>query len=525
MSRLRIGVWLAVGVVIAACRGREGDVMANEGDKTTGAATAEPRKVVIDSPIAGSWYSANADALRREVAGYIDHAVPPPEARDAGGIVGLVVPHAGYRYSGAIAGFGYRMLQGMDVRRVVVLGPSHQVRFGGLGLTEATHWRTPLGEYPIDTDAVKKLAGATPFLFREDAFRREHSVDIQVPFLQVVAPRAKLVPIIVGGCDATRLRDAGRAIRELAAEPGTIVVASSDFTHYGENYGYVPFRTDVEANLAKLADAAFGAIASMDPDTLAAKLDETDDTVCGQAPIRVLMTAVPARARAVRLAYDTSGRVTGDFANSVTYQSIAFGIPANYAFRNSEVLSVDEQRFLLALARETIKRHLAGKPLPDPEKEGQKIPDKLKQDFGVFVTLKKHGDLRGCIGSILPVEPLWEGVVRNAVNAATHDPRFPPMTLPEEREVELEVSVLTPPREVPGYDDIVLGRDGILLSKGGMRSVFLPQVAPEQGWDLQTTLEYLSRKAGLGGSAWRSGTRFQTFQAHVFGETEYQPGK
>ena len=236
-------------------------------------------------------------------------------------------------------------------------------------------------------------------------------------------------------------------------------------------------------------------------------------------PISILMVAVPQRADVVPLKFDTSGRMTKDFENSVSYFSVAFRLGPNRAvFRGIHFLDEPAQKYLLALARDTIRRHLAGKPLPAPPES--EVPEPVRPKYGVFVTLKKHGDLRGCIGSILPEEPLYKGVIRNAVNASTEDGRFSPMTLAEEPLVDIEISVLTPPREVPGAEDVALGRDGLILGKGRNRAVFLPQVAPEQGWDLDTMLAHLSLKAGLSSTAWKSGATFHTFQAQVFGERE-----
>lgn len=478
----------------------------------------ETRKV-IQSPVAGSWYSGDPETLRREIRDLLDRADLSDLAGYRGPVLGLISPHAGYRYSGGVAAHGYRLLEGRTVRRVVVMGPSHHVPFRGLAIPDATHWSTPLGEVPLDREALARFRQARGlFAVREDAFLREHSVDMQIPFLQVVAPGATLVPIVVGRVGPAEAREAAAVIREIVDE-GTVVVASSDFTHYGPNYGYVPFRDQVPDRLGELALAAAKPLARMDLDGFQAHLQSTGDTICGAGPILVLLATLPARTRVVPLRFDTSGRMTRDFTNSVSYFSIAF-IPETgpVAFENMDLLDEATQGWLLALARETLRRHLAGKPLPDPVREGQEVPSKARETYGVFVTLKKHGDLRGCIGSIVGTDPLYQGVIRNTVNAASHDPRFTPMTSAEEPEVDIEVSVLTPLKEVPSFQDIRLGRDGIVIEKGGRRAVFLPQVAPEQGWDLPATLTHLSMKAGLSPDAWKSGARFQTFQAHVFHE-------
>ncbi|MBP7127082.1 AmmeMemoRadiSam system protein B [Myxococcota bacterium] len=498
----------------AGCKGREGTMRGN----TDPGATPETRKD-IRSPVAGSWYPGDPETLRRDIRRMLDSADVSSLSGYRGPVLGLISPHAGYRYSGGVAAHGYRLLEGRDVRRVVVLGPSHQVPFRGLAIPDATHWITPLGEVPLDREALARLrqAGGV-FATREDAFLREHSVDMQIPFLQVVAPGATLVPVVVGQVGPAEAREAAAALRGIV-DDHTVIVASSDFTHYGPNYGYLPFRDRVPERLEDLAMQAAKALGRLDLEGFQAHLRSTGDTICGAGPILVMLATLPAGSEAVSLRFDTSGRMTGDFANSVSYFSIAF-LPARgpVSFEGVDLIDGPTRSWLLDLARETLRRHLAGRPLPDPVREGREVPPKARETYGVFVTLKKHGDLRGCIGSIVGTEPLYQGVLRNAVNAASHDPRFAPMTAAEEPEVEIEISVLTPLKEVPSFQDIRVGRDGVLIEKGGRRAVFLPQVAPEQGWDLATMLTHLSMKAGLAPDAWKSGARFQTFQAHVFHE-------
>ncbi|MBM4387676.1 MAG: AmmeMemoRadiSam system protein A, partial [Deltaproteobacteria bacterium] len=303
--------------------------------------------------------------------------------------------------------------------------------------------------------------------------------------------------------------------------PDTLIVASSDFTHYGPNYGYVPFKTDAEKNLKKLADDAFKSIASLNPKKFESHLDGTDDTICGEKPIRVLMNILPPDSEAKLLKFDTSGKITGDFTNSVSYESIAFFTKNDtLAYHGIRVIDREDEETLLKLARLTLKYHLQKKAVPDPVKEGLSLSGAVKESYGVFVTLRKNGSLRGCIGSIMPVEPLFEGVIRNAVNAASHDPRFEPVKPEEEKDIHIEISVLSKPEKVGGIKDIVIGRDGIIISKGGRRAVFLPQVPVEENWDVDTTLSYLSMKAGLPSNAYKEGMEFETFRAQVFEENK-----
>jgi len=181
-------------------------------------------------------------------------------------------------------------------------------------------------------------------------------------------------------------------------------------------------------------------------------------------------------------------------------------------------LSEADKRQLLALARKTIVYYLSHGKAPSPSDLGIQVSEAMKVQRAAFVTLKKRGDLRGCIGDVLPRQPLFKSVIGNAVNAAVNDPRFNPVTASECNDLTIEISALTVPRPVASADQIHLGTDGIILRKAGRSALFLPQVAPEQGWDIQQTLTQLSRKVGLPADAWKEGASIQVFQAEVFGE-------
>lgn len=181
-------------------------------------------------------------------------------------------------------------------------------------------------------------------------------------------------------------------------------------------------------------------------------------------------------------------------------------------------LTVQDQKILLKIARDTIKFTLHNRKAPRQSDIAENLTEPLKAERAAFVTLTIGGMLRGCIGDIFPCDPLYLSVMRNAVNAAFKDPRFPQLSPAELEKLEIEISALTPPKQVPDYSDIRIGTDGIVLSKGRAKAVFLPQVAPEQGWNLQQTLTHLARKAGLGPDDWKQGARFEVFQAEVFNE-------
>jgi AmmeMemoRadiSam system protein B/AmmeMemoRadiSam system protein A len=474
---------------------------------------------VFVSPLAGRWYEADKDRLSAMIERYLANVQGEPPAH----VQALVLPHAGYLYSGQTAAYGVKQLVGRRFSRVIVMGPSHRVPMENMASVPAiTHYVTPLGEIPVDVAFVAALKEYPVFRSVSMADEHEHSVQIELPLLQHVLGPFLLAPIVVGQLDRETVSQMAKILLSLI-DPDTLVVASSDFTHYGPNYGYVPFGEPVAENLERLDMKAFENIQKKDAAGLANYIEETGTTICGQHPIEILLTMLPAESQVHLIHYDTSGRVTGDFTNSVSYLSIAFtgswskGEPATKP-AGSPPLSEEDKKKLLELARGTLCFFIEHRRVPQPEELGIEVTPAMKVIAGGFVTLTKGGELRGCIGEIEPRRPLYRVVMGHAVDAAFNDYRFSPVDLSEVPELHFEISALTPPQPVASYQDIVIGKHGIVLEKEGRSAPFLPQVAPRQGWDLQETLTHLSMKAGLPPDAWREGASLTVFEAVVFGE-------
>lgn len=473
---------------------------------------------VLNSAFAGSWYPADPAQLRTDIQGYLDGAkeslLPDVHA--------LILPHAGYRYSGAVAGHGIKQVVGRHFDRVIVMGPSHRVALDNIAcLPDATAFRTPLGEIPLDRDCIDRLLACDAFRVVPRVHEGEHSVQMELPLLQTALKDFRLVPIIVGQLDAATTRQVADAL--LAhVDDRTLVVVSSDFTHFGPNYGYQPFTADIAKNLKDLDMGAYQTIAAKDSAAFRSYCDRTGDTICGRNPIGVLLDMLPAADQVHLLRYDTSGNVVNDFENSVSYLAIAFTGHWKAPAASPDLgLSAADRQTLLRLARETLRFYYThGRAPASPSDLGIAISAPMQAERGAFVTLTEQGRLRGCIGDILPRRPLYQAVMGNALNAALRDPRFQPVDSAEMPGLHLEISVLTPPRPVESYKDIVVGRDGVVLSKNGRSAVYLPQVAPEQGWGIEETLHHLSMKAGLPPEAWRQGATFRVFQADVFDEAD-----
>ncbi len=479
---------------------------------------------VLDSPVAGYWYAGQEGALRRE----IEELRKDCSAERLKSVCAAVVPHAGYRYSGAVAAGVYQRIDARRYSRVLVLGPSHYCALRNqISIPDATHYRTPLGLLNADTAFIDRLR-RLPFIVCEpQAHLREHSDQIQLPLLQVCLERSlPVVCMVCGQFDARAIPVCAAQLRELL-DDRTLLVVSSDFTHYGESYGFVPFDSDVQRNIAILDRGIFEMFMRKDVEGFLKKLGETGATVCGRDPLALLLAMLPEDGEVRQTAYETSGRLLHDDKNSVSYiGAIVTGtwsapLRAAPPLADDQPLSAEAGGTLLGLARAVIEKALqsgernAGFLAEMPHGRDAEMTARR----GGFVTLKRNGSLRGCIGEIFPAREIWKVVRENACNAAFADPRFAPLTPGELESLTVEVSVLSRPRPVADWRAIEPGRHGVVLSRQGLNAVFLPQVAPEQGWGLEEMLSHLAVKAGLPPDGWRAAdAAFLIFEAQVFAE-------
>ena len=471
-----------------------------------------PYERVRQAAVAGSWYPGDPAELAELVDGLLDATGAAdcddlPEA--------LISPHAGYRFSGPVAGHAYGQVRGCHVRRVWVLAPSHKLSLRGAMVYPVDAFRTPLGDLPVDTAASARLAERPGFAWLRGGDRKEHSLEMQLPLLQRALGSFELVPILLGRVDAEEARRVADAIRPELGE-GDLVVVSTDFTHHGPNFGYAPFEEELPRRIHELDHGAWAHLATPDVDGLHDYLEATGATVCGRNPLKVLAALVQPDARGAELAYDTSGAITGDWRNSVSYLAGRIDGPAwsgaGPAWGGARFVSEEAAEALHALAWEALLHHYEqGGRL---EVDEAALPEGAGRTLGAFVTLNKDGRLRGCIGEIEPQRPAWEAVAARAVDAATGDPRFPRVRPDELDELELEVSLLGPSWEVSGASALVVGRHGVVLGTWPRTATFLPQVGPEQGWDRGQLLQHLARKAGLAPSA-IDASRLAVYEAQV----------
>jgi len=482
-------------------------------------APAKTADIVFRSELADrGWYPADANSLRKQIEDFYAKAdIKPIED-----VIALILPHAGYRFSGQTAACGVKAA-GKTYKRIVIIGPSHYLDMEEiLSVPRVTHYETPLGQIPLDVEFINELLKFPMFQNVPQAHKYEHSVQIELPLLQYRSKDFKLVPIVAGRCSPETIDKVSDIFKGLA-DPETLVIASSDFTHYGPNYGYVPFKEDISEQLKKLDMGAYDCIAKLDSRAFLEYKSGTGATICGYVPIAILLSMLDKSSKAELVKYATSGELMGDFSNSVSYLCVAFTgrwaeHPAVGSKANCPSLTDEDKKQLLALARKTIVYGLKNLRVPQESELDVPVSEAMKSPRAAFVTLEKNHQLRGCIGDIFPQRPLYKSIMRNAINAAFGDRRFSPVNDTEVNDITIEISALTVPEPVNSYEEIRIGIDGVVLNKDDHSAVFLPQVAPEQGWDVNQMLTHLSVKAGLPSDAWKEGASFLVFQADVFGE-------
>jgi len=508
------------------------------GCSASGAETEKVRKPAR----AGSWYPGSPSQLGSTVSGYLTRARSSLGAERLARIarpVGLVAPHAGYTYSGPTAGYAFCTLQGKTYRTVFVLGPAHRAMFRGISIPAFTHYETPSGKVEVDRSLCDKLLAKPPFTTHSPAHTAEHSVEIELPFLQqVLGKDFKFVPMVVGELNERGYEQAGQALKAVM-DDRTLIVASSDFTHYGLAFGYIPFTQDVKENLRKLDEGAIQRILAKDWRGFLAYKQKTRATICGAGPIAILLACLQERSdvKGEKLFYTTSGAATGNYESSVSYASIVFyrseqpastpekqektPAPLPKPTSSTSELTGEEQKALLRIARDALQLYLKQRKLLNPRQAGYEITSALERRAGVFVTLKRDGQLRGCIGYIIGMKPLCQAVVDNAINAATRDPRFREVTAQELPELVIEISVMSPLQKIDDPERVEVGKHGLYIIQGRNRGILLPQVATDQGWNRTQFLEGVCRKAGLPRDAWRKGAQLSIFSAQVFSEEEH----
>ncbi len=454
--------------------------------------------------VAGLFYPGEPAELVKTIAGLYAQV---EKVSLSGRPLALVVPHAGYLYSGRTAAAAYKLLAGEQFETVVIVSPSHTVFFKGSSVYAGDGYETPLGVVEIDKERSQRIAGINPSVYfskmghASGSTRGEHALEVQLPFLQVVLGSFKLVAIVMGDQEEESVRSLGEVLNSALKDSDTLMIASTDLSHFHS-----------EKVARRLDTSIREAVEQFDPDLLLERLATGKGEACGGGPMAAVMMAARrlGASESKLLHYATSGETTGDFSEVVGYLSAAVVAQKTTVARRppamgatsagsgpDEPVSEENRQRLFEIARQAISARLSGDPYVPPHEPG------LAQKRGAFVTLKIDGNLRGCIGQIRGKQPLYQTIAEMAVAAAFEDPRFPPVSKEEFDRLEYELSILSPLERVHDFSEIKVGRDGLMIKLDFHSGLLLPQVAAEYGWDVTEFLEQTCLKAGLSKNSYK----------------------
>jgi len=489
---------------------------------TSGSCHSETPKV-RSAGVAGGFYPADPKELTQMIDGLLARDTV---AQVPGPLVALICPHAGYIFTGPVAAACFAQLKVRKYMRVVVIAPSHYANFPFNSIYDGEAYATPLGNVPVDKDFRAKLAKLSSDVkisdrgHKQEGENPEHALEVQLPWLQRTLGDFKLVPIIMGDQNYGLERALGRALAKALladtaeARAQTLILVSSDLSHY-HPYDY--------AN--NVDHQTLQAVEEWDYLSLSrnfAMWERGTPTweACGGGPIVAGMIAAEGlgATHAQILKYANSGDATGDKTRVVGYGAVAItrGTTAEARKTAEFTLTSREKDALMKIARTSVETAVHDRKMYLVGSTG--FP-RLEEARGAFVTLKEHGELRGCIGYITPMKSLAETVRDVAAYAALEDTRFSPVTTKELPLIEYEVSVMSPLRRVMDIKEIKVGKHGLIMKQGDIEGILLPQVPVEEHWDRDTFIEETCLKAGLPRQAWKDdNTDIFMFTALVFGE-------
>lgn len=418
--------------------------------------------MIREPAVAGQFYPESRNQLTSMIKSLVDNKAAKED------VIGLIAPHAGYVYSGAVTGATTSRIKFKDT--FVIIGPNHTGAGKPLSIMTEGVWVTPLGEIEIDSVLAKKILSTSRYLQEDfDAHQYEHSIEVQLPFLQYFKSDIKIVPIILSYAGGDFYKEVGKSIARAIKETGrqAVILASSDMTHY-----------EPQDSAREKDNKAIEAILALDEDELLRRIKGLDITMCGYAPAVALISAAKELGTrgAELVKYQTSGDATGDYSSVVGYAGIIFSAMSPLA----------------RLAKDTVETYIReGKAFKPKD-----LTPEMKDKAGVFVTIHKHGDLRGCIGTFEPVTgSVAQEIVRNGISSATDDPRFHPVTPGELQDLDYSVDVLSPPEPVESAGQLDPKKYGVIVAAGWRRGLLLPDL---EGVDTaEQQIDISRQKAGI----------------------------
>jgi AmmeMemoRadiSam system protein B/AmmeMemoRadiSam system protein A len=486
---------------------------------TSGYLRAQDAETLVNRApaVAGSFYPASRATLQANLQELFSRAAP---MQFSGQVQSLIVPHAGYPYSGVVAASAYKSIpKDAKYRNIFIIASSHREQFNGSSVYNAGNYITPLGEVTVNRELGSTLIDRNKDIsFFSRAHDREHSIEVQLPFLQYYfEDLPPIVPIVMGRSSVATARDLAAALHPYF-NPENLFIISSDFSHY-------PSYEDA-TRVDRLTAEAIG---TKDPQKFYNTLRKINNepvnnlvtSTCGWSSILTMLYLADSREEMeiTPILYRNSGDSReGDRERVVGYWAIAGHLAPSMP--QAFLLGPEDKKILLELSRKTLKSYIESGEIHEPVI--QSLPPALKQPAGAFVSLYAGDRLRGCIGDFNSDDPLYFVVQEMTLAAATRDPRFAPVEAPELPYIRIEVSVLTPLQKISSIDEFQLGKHGIYMTRDGKSGTYLPQVAESTGWSTEEFLGHCAReKAGLGWEGWKDADLY-TYEAIVFREEQIE---
>src|SRR3989339_16280 len=462
--------------------------------------------------VAGAFYPANADTIKKWINEYLS---PDEPLEIKGDIIGLVVPHAGYVYSGWVAGKAYRELKDRKYDAVIVISPSHTIAFRGASVFKGDAYVTPIGIAKVDLELSKEIANVFPDVkYSLDGHdwkggRSEHALEVQIPFLQIVQSGVPIVPIVMGSQDFETTDALVKAIVKSVKKLNkkVLLVASSDLSHFHN-----------QKQAEKIDSPLVEAFSKLDYFKMAMNLYQDKWEACGGAPITVVMSVAEQLGANSAHSFLYATSATSPYTATDSSRVVGYFSGALYNDNSGQLkilpeLNEKDKKVIMDYAKKSVRSTVLNTSIDIDEKQ---FSDRLNDEYAAFVTLKEEGMLRGCMGQTFTTSSLLNSVIEAGRLAASRDPRFSPVSEKELDKLEYEVTILLRMKKILNPEEIEIGRDGVYLRMENSGALFLPQVAPEQKWNRTELLENLCRKARLPMDAYKSTkAELYVFQAMI----------
>jgi len=470
--------------------------------------------------VSGQFYPSNADELKSMLKQLFSSALPNQGIKK---VLAIISPHAGYVFSGEVAATSFSQIDvTKNYENIFILGPSHYVSLQGASIYSKGNYITPLGKVKVNTELAEKLIKEYSFFsFNKAAHLYEHSIEVQLPFLQYIMQKDyQIVPVVIGSQDQETLKKIAHALSPYFNSKNLFII-STDFSHYpGYDDAKIVDKRTVNAIKTNSSEALLNTLQS----NAERNTPNLVTSLCGRAAVLTLlyMTENEPDILITPVQYKNSGDTKyGDKNKVVGYNSIIFSFNKKKTMKNNEFnLTKKDKKDLLYIARFTIEQYINNNKIP--EIDAANFSKTLMTNCGAFVTLHKNGALRGCIGRFDASEPIYKVIQEMAISSSTQDYRFNRVTSKEVSELEIEISVLTPMKKIKSVDEIQLGKHGIYIKKGFASGTFLPQVADETHWTKEEFLGHCARdKAGIGWDGWKDADIY-TYEAIVFSEKDFK---